>query len=95
MAQAGNLDAAMVDVNKAIELSPEMAEAYDTRGTIFMALKQYEPAMKDFNSSIENREDYAEAYYHRALLHKLNGNTSQSTADEKRAIELGYPVQGQ
>ncbi len=95
MAQAGNLDAAMVDVNKAIELSPEMAEAYDTRGTIYMALKQYEPAMKDFNSSIQNREDYAEAYYHRALLHKLNGNTSQSSADEKRAIELGYPVQGQ
>lgn len=95
MAQAGKLDAAMVDVNKAIELSPDMAEAYDTRGTIYLALKQYEPAMKDFNSSIQNKEEYAEAYYHRALLHKIQGNESQSTADEKRAIELGYPVQGQ
>ena len=95
MAQAGNLDAAMVDVNKAIELSPEMAEAYDTRGTIYMALKQFEPAMKDFNSSIQNKADYAEAYYHRGLLHKLQGNSSQSSADDKRAIELGYPVQGQ
>ena len=51
--------------------------------------------MKDFNSSIQNREDYAEAYYHRALLHKLQGDSSQAGVDEKRAIELGYPVQGQ
>ncbi|MFA6208850.1 MAG: hypothetical protein WCT03_02110 [Candidatus Obscuribacterales bacterium] len=95
MAQAGNLDAAMVDVNKAIELAPEMAEAYDTRGTIHMALKEYDAAMKDFNSSVEHKDDYAEAYYHRAVLHKLQGRMSQFSADEKRAIELGYPVQAQ
>ncbi|CAN5254263.1 hypothetical protein BH11CYA1_BH11CYA1_45180 [soil metagenome] len=93
MAQAGNLDAAMVDVNKALELAPEMAEAYDTRGTIHLAQKHNELAMKDFNSSIQCRSDYAEAYYHRALLHKSQGETSQYAADEKRAIELGYPLQ--
>ena len=93
MAQAGNLDAALIDVNKAIELAPEMAEAYDTRGTIHLAQKHNDLAMKDFNSSIKYRDDYAEAYYHRALLHKLQGDTSLFASDEKRAIELGYPVQ--
>jgi tetratricopeptide (TPR) repeat protein len=91
-AHAGELDSALSDVDKAIELDPSMAEAYDTRGTIRLALKQYEPAMKDFNSSISHRDSYAEAYYHRGMLHKLLGHSKEHADDEKKAIDLGYPV---
>lgn len=91
-AHKGELEPALADVNKAIELSPNMAEAYDTRGTIRLAMKQYETAMKDFDSSISHRDDYAEAYYHRGMLHKLLGHSKQHADDEKKAVELGYPV---
>ncbi len=92
-AQAGELHEALVDVNKALQLAPKMAEAYDTRGTINFALKHFDLAMKDFDSSIAHRNDYAEAYYHRAMLHKKLGNEKAYSADEKKAIELKYPVE--
>ncbi len=92
-AQAGELHAALADVNKALELAPKMAEAYDTRGTINFALKHFDLAMKDFDTSIAHRSDYAEAYYHRAMLHKKLGNEKAYSADEKKAIELKYPVE--
>lgn len=44
---------AMIDVNKAIELMPDLAEAFDTRGTIYLARKKYDLALTDFNASIE------------------------------------------
>jgi len=92
-AQAGELQPALADVNKALELAPKMAEAYDTRGTINFALKHFDQAMKDFDQSIEHKNDYAEAYYHRALLHKKLGHDTLYRADEKKAIELKYPVE--
>jgi tetratricopeptide (TPR) repeat protein len=45
------------NVNKAMT-SPKWPEAYDTRGTIYLALKQYEQARK--TSFDSNKEEYAE-----------------------------------
>ncbi len=92
-AQAGELQAALTDVNTALTLEPKMAEAYDTRGTINFALQHFDLAMEDFDSSIAHRNDYAEAYYHRAMLHKKLGHDEEYSADEKKAIELKYPVE--
>ena len=41
------------DCNKAIEIDPNMAEAYDSRGVGYMRLGEYKKAIEDFDKALE------------------------------------------
>lgn len=43
---------AIADYNKAIELSPSMANIYNNRGNVYLNIKEYELALKDFNRAL-------------------------------------------
>lgn len=49
----GENEAALADLNAAIELRPDYAEAYGFRGKVKCSLGQYNGAMADFDSAIE------------------------------------------
>jgi len=67
-----------------------MPEAYDTRGTIFLALSDFDKALKDFDASIKFYPNYGEAFYHRSLALKALKREAESEKDLARAKELGY-----
>ncbi|MFA5090977.1 MAG: tetratricopeptide repeat protein, partial [Candidatus Omnitrophota bacterium] len=53
---------ALSDFNKAIELKPDMPEAYFNRGLVHLRKKDFVSALSDFNKAIELKPDMPEAY---------------------------------
>lgn len=53
----GQIESAIKDFDKAIELDPSLAEAYYDRGLAYSELNQYEKAIKDYDKAIELREN--------------------------------------
>ena len=49
----GNFTQAMSDYNKAIEINPNYAEAYNNRGIIYDKQGNFTQAMSDYNKAIE------------------------------------------
>jgi tetratricopeptide (TPR) repeat protein len=69
------LNSALEDLNKAIELKPELVEAYLERGTVFIQARRFDDAIGDFNRTIELDQQNAKAYALRASAKmQLGGN---------------------
>ena len=49
----GNYRQAIEDLNRAIEIKPDYAEAYNNRGIAYKGLGNYNQAIKDFDRAIE------------------------------------------
>ena len=80
---------AIINVNKAIELNPYDAKAYNLRGLIKYELKDYNGALDDYNNAIALDPNNAKAYENRGdLKHHLYDNQN-ACIDYNKAVELG------
>jgi len=59
---------AVFSFTKAIEISPQFAEAYLRRGIVRGILKDLSGAISDFSKAISINPEYADAYFNRGLL---------------------------
>jgi tetratricopeptide (TPR) repeat protein len=59
---------ALADLNKAIELDPTNAVAYNNRGSLFDDIREFQLALKDLNTAIELSPEYGNAYYNRGVI---------------------------
>ena len=62
---------AIIDLNKAIEINPRYAEAYNDRGVAKRGLKDYDSAIADFDKAIEINPNYTKAIASRAEVQAL------------------------
>ena len=74
---------------RAIELVPELAEAYYNRGLAYADLGQYKQAIKDYDRAIELNPEDAEAYYNRGLGYLMLNIIQAGCSDLKTACKLG------
>jgi tetratricopeptide (TPR) repeat protein len=58
----GDLEAALKNFTRALELEPKMATGYVNRGFVFNDLKQPSKASKDFQTALKLQSDYGEAH---------------------------------
>jgi len=58
----GDLQAALRNFNRALELDPKMATGYVNRGFVFNDLKQPAKASRDFQTALKLQPDYGEAH---------------------------------
>ena len=58
-------------VNKAIELNPKQAQAYNLRGQINVSLGKIHDAKDDYLKSVELKPSYTNAQYNLALLYDI------------------------
>jgi tetratricopeptide (TPR) repeat protein len=79
----GDLDTAIADYTKAIELKPDDAEAYYNRGVAYGDKKLDDQAIADYTKAIELKPDDVDAVAYRGK--KLY---DQAIADYTKAIEL-------
>jgi tetratricopeptide (TPR) repeat protein len=86
--QSEDYQQAIKDFDKAIELNPNLAEAYNNRGLVYGKLGNLQQAIKDFDKAIELNPNYAEAYYSRGIAFGKLGNLQQEIKDYDKAIEL-------
>ncbi len=76
------------DFTKAIELDPNLTNAYYGRGAGYSAHGNYYEALADFNKVIESSPKSITAYTKRSSVYYSLGEIDKTTADLRRAIEL-------
>lgn len=79
---------AIADFTKAVELVPECAEFYFSRGQCYAGNGDYVRATMDFTKAIElGKEDWA-VYYNRACAYGELGDKNKALADYREALTL-------
>ena len=63
--KAGNLDQAITDYTRALEINPRYDVAYNNRGIAYRQKGQYDQAISDYNRALKINPRLAEAYYNR------------------------------
>ncbi len=64
------------------------ADNYDSRGEIYMKIKNYDNALKDFEKAIKLNRKAASAYGSRADLYMAQKKYDKAIADYDRAIKF-------
>jgi tetratricopeptide (TPR) repeat protein len=89
-ARLGNLDAAIVDYDAALDRNPDEAEAYLNKGFALLHLPDAaQQARPMFDSALEKRtRKPALAYYGRAVANELTGQVRAAYEDYREASRL-------
>lgn len=79
---------ALDDFNKAIFLSPEMKQAYNSRGWTLYKLGRPQEAQYDFKQAIEIDENYASPYVSMGLIDYIAEKFESALTYLKKANQL-------
>jgi tetratricopeptide (TPR) repeat protein len=86
--EQGDLDSALVHLNRAINLNPSSAEAYANRGGIYNTKKNLDLALMDLNEAIRLKPDFAPAYANRGLVYYNRKDYERARADWEQTLRL-------
>ena len=84
----GDLDAAVVEYGKAIELNPSLADAYLSRGRVYSNKGWYDMAITDFTKAAELDPKDASTFVNRGQAWEKKGDTAKAKEDYSKALEL-------
>jgi tetratricopeptide (TPR) repeat protein len=84
----GQVSKAIAQCNKAIEINPEYAPVYNSRGFAYIGKGEYDEAISDFNKAIEINPKFTMAYNNRGYAYGIKGQYDQAISDSNKAIEL-------
>ncbi|MHA7813466.1 MAG: tetratricopeptide repeat protein [Phycisphaerales bacterium] len=85
---AGDLQAALRELERAIAFNPQFTLAYLESGDIFMELAQYEQAERRYAMAVRSEpRNYMAQYRHAQVLHKL-GSLEESNRAYLRALSI-------
>ena len=82
------IDSAITNLSKAIELNPHYVDAYYKRGVAYYTNDEFDTAIADFGKVIELNPDHANAYHYRGNTYALNREYGKAISDYDKAIEL-------
>ena len=88
--QRGEHEQALESYSRAIELAPQRAEFFNSRGATKSILGDHQGAIADFDEAIELDPQLAEAFNNRGAVKKTSGDLLGAIEDYNRAIRL-YP----
>jgi tetratricopeptide (TPR) repeat protein/predicted aspartyl protease len=83
-----DLDKALADCNEALQLWPGGSTILDSRGMVFLRLKQPDKAIADYNVALKQAPRQAWSLYGRGLAKQLKGLTGEGAADIAAAIAI-------
>ncbi len=78
---------ALTDLDKALRLNPNYADAYGNRGFVYYCAKNFSAAIKDFDKAIQLNPLDAQNYTYRGLCYRQT-DIAKATADFDKAVEL-------
>jgi tetratricopeptide (TPR) repeat protein len=88
----GKYQEAIGELDKAIQLNPRFAQAYNARGFARYLVKDYQNALADLDRAIGLDPRYINAYQNRSVVRKATGDTKGSMADLAKVQALGVPA---
>jgi tetratricopeptide (TPR) repeat protein len=84
----GQHDAALAEINKAIDISPYLGEAYFLRGCALEAVAKPDLALDDFDRALRCDPQLAHAYLHRGRLRTEKGEFDAALADFDQVMNM-------
>jgi len=84
----GKYELAIKAIEKAIELEPDYAEAWNNKGVALGKLGRHDEALKAYEKAIELKRDYAEAWYNKGVALGKLGRHDEALKAYEKAIEL-------
>jgi tetratricopeptide (TPR) repeat protein len=84
----GQHEAALAEINKAIEISPYLGEAYFQRGCALEAAAKADLALVDFDHALKCDPQLAHAYLHRGRLRTEKGEFDAALADFEQVMNM-------
>lgn len=85
----GDVENAIGDFEKAIQLDPKFTEAYLNRGSAYLSLKEVQKALDDFGKVISLDPKNPEVFYQRGRIYYNQGDAKKAIVDFSKAISLG------
>lgn len=82
------LDNAMLNLNKSIDLKSDFAEAYLSRAMVSYEDEKFKNCIIDCNKAIELKPSLADAYYYRAMSNGGIGKDKEAIVDFDKAVEI-------
>lgn len=86
--EKGNYQAAIKDLDQAINLNPGLSEAYLSRGVAYSQQGVRIAAIADFNKAIEINPENAKAYYYRGDEYLQLGEKQKALQDLDKSIKI-------
>jgi tetratricopeptide (TPR) repeat protein len=87
-AEKGDLPAAVRQFRKAIELDPDLAQAYSNMGAALLLMRKPEEAMTYLQIALAKKPDFADAANNLAEAYLRSGRFDEAIAQASRAIQL-------
>jgi len=79
---------AILDYDRAIDLKPDFAQAYNNRGNAYSMQGNNARAIEDYDKALKLVPNYASAYQNRAVAHEALGNKAEAIRDYRAALRL-------
>jgi len=86
--EKGEVDSALADYNKAVELKADDADLYVSRGRALYSKKAFDQSVKDYDKAIQLSPKTAVAFLNRGASYEKLGDPRKALDDYKRASEL-------
>ena len=87
-AAGGDVEGAIEDYTRAVELDPLLAQAYSNRGNALTKQGRYQDAIDDYDQALNLAGEVAAIYCNRGLTRRLLGDLEGSLEDLEVAISL-------
>ncbi len=87
-ASKGEIDRAIVEYHKAIQLQPSLAEAYLNLGIAYASRGEIDRAIVEYDKAIYLRPDLAEAFYNRGNAHYTKGRLDEAIVDYRKTLAV-------
>ena len=81
-------ESSLLFCNKALDIDPNLPNAYFFRGLNNHALENYQDAFIDFTVAVKLQPDFIDGYYHRAKSKQANNDFFGAAKDFNMAREL-------
>jgi tetratricopeptide (TPR) repeat protein len=75
-------------IDRAIELDPNAADAYEKRGILYARPGDFQAALADLNMAMQLDPASERAFQTRSYVHGKRGNTEEASADAAHAAQL-------
>ncbi len=87
-AHHNDLEGALKDYGKALHMRPELAEAFASRGNVYIRMERYNDALGELNKALKLGLLHPErVYFNRAIVYEILGDTKAAYLSFKKAAE--------
>ena len=88
LADQKNLNEAVINYRKSIQINPDYAEGYNNLGSVLYKLEKFQESIDSYQRAIQIKPNFAEAYNNLGITFKKLGKLDESVNSYQQAIKI-------